>query len=368
MSAQSVRIPVSTVQSFIRATFTKLGVPAAEAQTCSEVIIASDLRGIESHGIGRLKYYYDRIVGGQHKTNTQIDIVRESPTTAVLDGNHGMGMIVGVNGMQMAIQKAQAFGMGAVAVRNSTHFGIAGYYPSMAIEAGMIGMTFTNARPSIAPTFGVQPKLGTNPIAFGCPTDEPFPFIYDAATSITQRGKFEVYSRSEKTAPAGWAVNQSGAMETNPNAVLAGLSQDTVALLPLGGFGEMLGGHKGYGLAVIVEILCASLQSGAFLQALLGLDKAGNKIPFRVGHFFLAMKIENFVALDEFKHTTGEILRELRASRKDPNCARIYTAGEKEYENEKYVREHGVEAVPNLQKEIKTIQKELELWDFDFPF
>ena len=368
MSNTAVRIPVSTLQNFICDTFTKLGVPENEAQICSEVVIESDLRGIESHGIGRLKYYYDRIKSGQHNTTTQFEIVRESPTTAVIDGHHGMGMITATRSMQLAIDKAEKYGMGAVAVRNSTHFGIAGYYPTMAAKAGMIGMTFTNARPSITPTFGVQPKLGTNPIAFACPSDESFPFIFDAATSIAQRGKFEVYARAEKTAPEGWAVNQQGVMETDPNSVLSGLTQDTIALLPLGGFGEVLGGHKGYGLAVMVEILCASLQSGAFLQDLLGLDGEGNKRHFMVGHFFMAIKIDNFLPLAEFKRTTGKILRELRAARKAPGCERIYTAGEKEFENEQFVREHGVEVNPNLQLEIKIIQNELGLQDYEFPF
>jgi L-2-hydroxycarboxylate dehydrogenase (NAD+) len=368
MSGDSIRIPVETLQSFIRDTFIKVGVPAEEAEVCSEVLITSDLRGIESHGIGRLKYYYDRIKSGRHKVITEFEVVRESPTTAVIDGHDGMGMIVGTRSMQMAIDKAKTYGMGAVAVRNSTHFGIDGYYAMMAAKAGMIGMSFTNARPSIAPTFGVQPMMGTNPIAFACPTDEPFMFVFDAATSIAQRGKFEVYERAGKIGASGWAVNQVGKMETDPTAVLNGLNNDTIALLPLGGFGELLGGHKGYGLAAIVEILCSSLQSGAFLTGLLGFDKQGKPQPFKVGHFFLAMNITNFVDLEEYKHHTGELLRELRASRKAPDCGRIYTAGEKEYENEKYVRACGVEANPNLQKEIKFIQKELGLWEYQFPF
>jgi L-2-hydroxycarboxylate dehydrogenase (NAD+) len=368
MSSGSVRIPVTILQNFIYDTFIKVGVPADEAKVCAEVLITSDLRGIESHGIGRLKYYYDRIKGGRHKVITNFEIVRESPTTAVVDGHDGMGMIVGTRSMQIAIDKARTYGMGAVAVRNSTHFGIDGYYAMMAAKAGMIGMSFTNARPSIAPTFGVQPMMGTNPIAFACPTDEPFMFVFDAATSIAQRGKFEVYERNGKAGAEGWAVNQEGNMETDPSTVLTGLSNDTIALLPVGGFGEILGGHKGYGLAAIVEILCASLQSGAYLTDLLGIDKEGKPQPFKVGHFFMAMNVENFVGLDEFKHNTGNILRELRASRKAPDCARIYTAGEKEYENEIYVREHGVLAVPNLQKEIKYIQQELGLWDYPFSF
>jgi LDH2 family malate/lactate/ureidoglycolate dehydrogenase len=230
--------------------------------------------------------------------------------------------------MQMAIDKAKTYGMGSVAVRNSTHFGIDGYYATMAAKAGLVGMSFTNARPSIAPTFGVQPMLGTNPIAFACPTDEDFPFLFDAATSIVQRGKFEVLDRAEKPGAIGWAVNQAGEPATDPAAVLAGLSKDTVALLPLGGFGELLGGHKGYDLAVIVEILCAALQNGAFLHGLMGISPEGQKQPFKVGHFFMTINIENFVALEEFKHTTGEIMRQLRASRKAPGYSRIFTAGE----------------------------------------
>lgn len=368
MSSDTIFIPVDMLQSFIRDTFIRLGVPADEAAVCAEVLITSDLRGIESHGIGRLKYYYDRIKSGQHQVITKFEVVRESPTTAVIDGHHGMGMIIGTRAMQMAIDKAKALGMGSVAVRNSTHFGIDGYYAMMAAKAGMIGMSFTNARPSIAPTFGVQPMMGTNPIAFACPTDEPFPFVFDAATSIVQRGKYEVLQRAEKPGLEGWAVNEEGKMVTDPNEVIAGLNKDAVALLPLGGFGELQGGHKGYGLAAIVEILCASLQSGAFLHDLLGFDSQGKKRPFMVGHFFMAINIENFVDLDTFKATTGRICRELRASRKAPGYQRIYTAGEKEYEIEKRIRTEGVPTVPNLRKEIKFIQQELGLWEYQFPF
>lgn len=360
-------IPVDTLQSFIRDTFIKLGVPSEEAKTCAEVLIAADLRGIESHGIGRLLYYFERIRKGQHKTTTEFEIVRESPTTAVVDGHHGMGMIIGTRSMQMAIDKAKTYGMGSVAVRNSTHFGIDGWYAMMAAKAGMIGMSFTNARPAIAPTFGVQPMLGTNPIAFACPTDEECMFVFDGATSITQRGKFEVLARAEKPAKEGWVVGPDGNFITDPNLVLTGLGKDTAALLPLGGAGEELGGYKGYDLATIVEILSASLQNGAFLHGLLGFDANGKPAPFRLGHFFMAINIECFVGLDEFKATTGSILRELRQSKKVPGCGRIYTAGEKEFEMEKYVREHGIPANANLLKELRTIQKELALDNYEFP-
>jgi LDH2 family malate/lactate/ureidoglycolate dehydrogenase len=279
-----------------------------------------------------------------------------------------MGMIIGTRAMQMAIDKAHIYGMGSVAVRNSTHFGIDGYYAMMAAKTGMIGMSFTNARPAIAPTFGVQPMLGTNPIAFACPTDEDNLFVFDGATSITQRGKFEVLARAEKRAKPGWVTGQDGKDITDPNAVLAGLGKDTAALLPLGGAGEELGGYKGYDLATIVEIVSASLQNGAFLHGLLGFDGNGGLAPFRLGHFFMAINIESFVSLDEFKATTGKILRELRASTRVPGQPRIYTAGEKEFESEANVRRTGVPVNVNLQKEIRIIQQELGLTDYNFPF
>lgn len=345
-----------------------MGVPPADAIICADVLITSDLRGIESHGIGRLKYYYDRIISGQHQVKTQPEITKESPTTAVVDGNHGMGMVISVFAMDLAIRKAREYGLGAVAVRNSTHFGIAGYYALRAIHAGMIGIVVTNARPSIAPTFGVQPMLGTNPICFGAPTDEDFPFLFDAATSIIQRGKVEVHCRKEKNLPEGLVIDQAGGSISNPSQILQGLSDGTVALLPLGGAGEEFGGHKGYGLATMVEILSASLQAGKFLLDLNGIDSDGKKQTFNTGHFFLAMDIEHFTELAQFKKTTGEIMRQLRNARKAPGNERIYTPGEKEYENERLITAQGIEINQNLQKEIKFIQSKLQMFDHPLPF
>jgi len=362
------RVSAGQLRDFMRDVFVKLGVPDGEADQCADVLIASDLRGIESHGIGRLKMYYDRIKSGQQLAVTNFEIVRESPTTAVVDAHHGMGMVIGIKAMTLAISKAKTYGMGSVAVRNSTHFGIAGYYPLLAVKSGMIGMAFTNARPAIAPTFGVQPMLGTNPIAFGCPTDEAFPFLFDAATSIIQRGKVEVASRQEKDLAPGYVINQYGEEITDPNLILAGLGKETAALLPLGGAGEEFAGYKGYDLATLVEILSASLQTGSFLYGLTGFDSQGNQQPFQLGHFFMAINIDAFTDLEGFKHTTGEILRQLRAARKAPGCERIYTAGEKEYENEERIKNEGVPVIPNLQNQIKVIQDELQLNQYHFGF
>ncbi len=366
--SEYVRIPVDQLEGFMRDVFTASGVPAEDAAICADVLITSDLRGIESHGIGRLKMYYDRIKAGILQPVTSLETVRESATTALVDAHHGMGMVVAYRSMQLAIEKAHHYGMGSVAVRNSSHFGIDGYYPLMAVKAGMIGMSFTNARPAIAPTFGVQPMLGTNPIAFGAPSDEPFPFLFDAATSITQRGKIEVHARVEKPIPDGWVIDNQGEFINDPALTLANLSKETAALLPLGGAGELLGGHKGYGLAVMVEILSAALQNGAFLYGLTGIAADGSQKPHGLGHFFMAIDIQAFTDLESFKKTTGDILRELRAARKAPGQQRIYTAGEKEFENEQFVRKNGVPVPPNLQKEIKIIQQELRLSQYDFPF
>jgi L-2-hydroxycarboxylate dehydrogenase (NAD+) len=364
----AVYLPVDFLQQFMVDVFTCAGVPAEDAKTVAEILIASDLRGIESHGVQRLRMYYDRIKSGILDPVSKPEVVRESPTTAVIDGHNGLGHVIGQQSMRMAIEKAKAYGMGAVAVRNSSHFGIDGYYALMAVREGMIGFSVTNARPSIAPTFGVQPLLGTNPIAFGVPTDEDCPFLFDAATSIIQRGKIEVLAREKKQASPGWVINQYGQTATNAEEILKGLGKDTHSLLPIGGKGEELGGYKGYGLATVVELLSASLQTGAYLQTLMGIDENGKARPHRVGHFFMAMNIENFVALDEFKKTTGDILRTLRNSNKAPGAARIYTAGEKEYENEFIVRKQGVPIIPDLQKDLLYLKKEAGLDQYDFPF
>ncbi|MBN1671635.1 MAG: Ldh family oxidoreductase [Kiritimatiellae bacterium] len=368
MKDDSGYIPVDLLKRFMVDVFLGLGVPAEDAAVCRDVLIASDLRGIESHGVGRLKMYFDRIRAGIQKPVTGFEIVKETPSTAVVDGHHGMGHVIGVRSMRMAIEKARAVGFGSVAVRNSTHYGIAGYYPLMAIAENMIGFSTTNARPSVPPTFGVEPMLGTNPIAFGAPTDEPCPFLIDCATSITQRGKIELLDRAEKPTPEGWAVDGEGRPHTDTKVLLDDLVSGSASLLALGGAGERLGGHKGYGIATAFEILSASLQGGSYLQDLRGYDEAGNRIPYKLGHFFLAIDIGHFVPIDAFKKTTGDIIRRLRASRKAPGETRIWTAGEKEYEMERRRAREGVPANPNLQKNILVMRDTLGLNQYRFAF
>ncbi len=361
-------IKLEELEKFCTAALVKAGLPESDAKIVADVLITADKLGIDSHGINRLKpIYLDRIKDGILNPLTKIDIIKESPTTALLDANNGMGHVVSKTAMQMCIDKANTYGMGMATVRNSSHYGIAGYYGLMAEKSGMIGITGTNARPSIAPTFGVENMLGTNPLTFVMPTDEEFPFFLDCATAVSQRGKFEYYAKSGKELPKGWVIDKNGQSKTNATEVLEDLISGRAALTPLGGIGEDTAGYKGYGYATVVEILSAALQTGNFLKALTGFEN-GKKVPYRLGHFFIAVKIENFVGLNEFQKTTGDILRELRNSEKMPGAERIYTAGEKEYIESCKRTEKGVPINKILLDEMQSISEEYELNEFKYFF
>lgn len=356
------------IGDFMQTAFEKMGVPKEDAAICADILMESDRRGIESHGCNRFKpIYIDRINAGIQKPVTEFEILKETPTTAVVDGHDGMGMVVGYKAMSMAIEKAKKYGMGMVAARNSTHYGIAGYYATMATKANMIGITGTNARPSIAPTFGVENMLGTNPLTVGMPTDEDFPFVLDCATSITQRGKIEYYERIGKDTPAGMVIGRDGKAMTDSEQILVDLTKGEAALAPLGGIGEELAGYKGYGYATVVEILSAALQAGNYLKMLTGIGEQGEKVPYHLGHFFIAIDTEAFLGSESFKKTAGDILRELRASEIAPGEARIYTAGEKEYLSWLERKDKGVPVGDAVQKELIEVRNALKL-GHRFPF
>lgn len=362
-----VYMELGILRNFIKDVFIKLDVPEGHAEIIANVLISSDLKGIDSHGVQRLKMYYDRIKKGIYNPKTKIKIIRDDKTTAVLDGGCGMGHVIAYLAMRLAIEKAKKYGLGAVAVKNSTHFGIAGYYSSMAIKEGMIGFVTTNTRPSVPPTFGIEPMLGTNPLTYGAPTDEDFPFLIDCATSIIQRGKVEVYNRIHKPLPDGLIISSNGNSKTDPNTVLNKLVNRSAALLPLGGEGEDTSGHKGYGYATFAEILSSALQDGLYLKDTAGVVE-NNQKRLKVGHFFLAINIQNFIPLDRFKEIAGNIMRELRSSKKAPGKDRIYTAGEKEHYNEIERKNIGIPLNKSLQKDIKIMQKELKLDNYNLPF
>lgn len=366
--AEKVIIPWQELESFVIDAFAAAGVPRGDAQICADVLIESDRRGIESHGVNRFKpIYYDRIKAGIQKPVTEFEIVKKTPTTAVVDGHDGMGQVIGVKSMQLAIDMAKEFGMGMVAVRNSTHYGIAGYYATMATRRGCIGITGTNARPSIAPTFGVENMMGTNPLTIGLPTDEDFDFVLDCATSVTQRGKIEYYDRLGMPTPSGQVIGRDGSILTDSADILKKLTTGEAALTPLGGAGEEMGGYKGYGYAAAVEILSAALAAGNYMKMLTGM-KDGEKTPYHLGHFFMAINTDAFEGEQSFRKTAGNICRELRASEKARGHDHIYTAGEKEWNVWQERKGRGVPVNAAVQKEIIAVRDELGLSQHRFSF
>ncbi len=358
-----------TAYAFIEDAFVGYGVPRDDAKICTEVLLSSDKRGIESHGCNRFKpIYIDRIVAGIQNPVTNFEIVKETETTAVVDGHDGMGQVIGHRAMQMAIDKAKKYGMGMVVVRNSCHYGIAGYYATQATRQGCIGMTGTNARPSVAPTWGVEGMFGTNPFTIGIPTDEAFDFIFDCATSITQNGKIEYYERIGEQVHPGTIVGIDGEpVVGDAGEALKRIRKGTAALTTLGGIGEALGGYKGYGFALAVELMSAALQDGAYGKALNGKDADGKLVPYHLGHYFIAIDTNHFLGEDVCRKKSGEILRAIRASKKQPGAERIYTAGEKEYEIWKQRENVGVPVSEPVQKEMSAVRDQLKL-NYVFPW
>jgi len=363
-----VYVPAGVLEWFVQDVFVALGTPPEDARICAEVLVASDLQGIESHGVGRLRVYYQRIRAGVQQVKTELEIVKETEATAVVDGHHGMGAVIGYRSMRLAMDKARQYGLGAVAVRNSTHFGIAGYYSRMAAGEGMIGLALTNARPVIPPTFGTEPMLGTNPIAFAAPSDNAYPFSFDAATSTVSRGKIEVLARAEKPAPEGWVVDTTGAPLTNAQEILRCLEDGSAMLLPLGGAGEITGGYKGYGLATMVEILCAALCGGATMKDLLGKAPDGSRRPYMLGHFFLAIDVAHFLPVDQSAAITGQIMRDLQNARRAPGQDHIFVAGEKEHERRQIVRDRGVPLNRNLRRDLGAVRDGLGIPGYEAYF
>ena len=356
------------MNNFMIDVFEKYGVPHDDAVICADVLLESDRRGIESHGCNRFKpIYLDRIKNGTLLPVTKIDILKETETTCVMDANDGMGMVAAHAMMEKLIEKAKKYGMAGGAICNSTHYGIAGYWTGMAEKAGMIGISGTNARPSVAPTNGIDNMMGTNPLTFTMPTDDPFPFNFDCATSTIQNGKIEFYEREGKETPPGLVVDRDGNTMTDSGKILKDMRAGKAALLPLGGIGEATGGYKGYGFTTIVEILSAAFTGGPFMRELSGKDENGNNKMFHLGHFFFVINPEFFLGLDVFKKTAGDICRGLRNSTVAPGCDRIYTAGEKEYDNWMDRKDKGVPVSESIQKEILELRDELKL-DYHFPF
>ena len=356
------------ISDFMIRVFQAYGVPKEDAEICTDVLLEADRRGVESHGCNRFKpIYLDRIKNGTLLPVTNCEIVKETPTTVVMDAHDGMGMVAAYRMMEKLIEKAKIYGMAGGTIYNSTHYGIAGYWTTMAEKAGMIGISGTNARPSVAPTFGVEPMMGTNPLTFTMPTDEEFPFNLDCATSTIQNGKIEFYERLGKPTPAGLIVTKDGDTMTESGEILRQMRAGNCALVALGGLGEETGGYKGYGFTTAVEILSAALSGGPHTKALSGKDENGNNKMYHLGHFFFVINPEFFMGLDTFRQTSGDICRALRNSTKAPGAERIYTAGEKEWLVWQERKDKGVPVDASIQKEFMALHDECGL-DVKFPF
>ena len=354
-TVSQIKIEESKLKSFCNGVWQKLGVPEKDAHVTTDVLVLADLRGVDSHGVARLPRYYTDLRNQWTTPTDQSRIIKETKATALIDGGQSLGQVVGRRGMEMAIKKAKETAVGIVSVRNSHHYGIAGYYSLMALEDDLIGVSMTNAAPLVVPTFGSTAILGTNPISLTAPALHEKPFILDMATSVVPRGKLEVYERQKKAVPLGWAVDPTGRGTTDPHTVLDALSKRLGGgILPLGGEGEEHSGHKGYGLALMVDVLCGVLSGSAT-----GLGVDVDKAKPNVGHFFMALDPAAFRPLDEFRRDMDRLARELKNSPKAQGQNRIYVHGEKSLaKTEKYRRE-GIPLTIPVVESLKKVGSEL---------
>ena len=317
--------------------FQGYGFNEEEAGQITDVLLAADLSGIESHGIQRLIRYHKEITGGMVKLGAKPEIVFETPLSAVIEGNDAMGQTLGVQAMQLAIDKAKKSGFGMVTVRNSNHYGIAGYYTKLAAEQGLVGMCMTNTEAIMVPTFGKQAMLGTNPIAFAMPA-QPTIYSFDAATTVVPRGKLEVYVKRGNGLPVGWAVDEEGHDSDDADRVLKNIIAKTGGgILPLGGSGEMTSGYKGYGFAMLCEIATAILSGGTTSNYIYKTPGRSN-----IAHCFIALDHGMFGDKAEIEANLSKYLQEIRESAKAEGQDRIFIHGEKEAEAKDRVLREGV--------------------------
>jgi L-2-hydroxycarboxylate dehydrogenase (NAD+) len=338
----------------------KLGVAPEDAATTADVLVAADLRGIDSHGVARLARYVNGLKTELMVAQPRERVVLETPTTATVDAGAGLGQPVSFRAMTLAIQKATEYGCGFVTVRNSNHYGIAGYYAMMALEQDMIGMSMTNAAVLVVPTFARDAMYGTNPIALAVPAGQERPFVLDMATSTVPRGKLEVYDRLEKPIPLGWATDERGVPTADVRCVLDNFVQRAGGgLLPLGGAGEEFSGHKGYGVGLLVEILSAVLPGAAFLTSVYPRDAAGHPLPANLGHFFGAWRVDAFRPLEEFKADMDELIRQLKEAPRAEGAARVWIHGEKEAEAAERRHTEGLPLNPKVEAGLRQIAADL---------
>jgi len=356
------RIRPDELKEFCTRVFVALGVPDGDAEITADVLVAADLRGVDSHGVARLKRYVDGIRTGMMRVDAKPRVVHETPTTATIDADGGLGQPPSYRAMEMAIAKAEKLGVGFVAVRNSNHYGIAGYYAMMALGKDMIGISTTNADVLVVPTFGRNAMFGTNPIAVAAPAGKERPFVLDMATSVVPRGKLEVYDRLGKPMPDGWATDETGVGTTDAGRVLRNFATRAGGgLLPLGGEGELHSGHKGYGLALLVDILSAVLPGAAYADLVYPKTPDGKPLPANIGHFFGALRIDGFRPVAEFKADMDALITRIKNSPKAQGADRIYIHGEKEFEKQAEREAHGIPLHEKVVATLRQIGAELKV-------
>lgn len=344
---------------FTRSVFLAIGCSADDADLATRVLLSADIRGIDSHGIARLSGYVRLWEARRVNATPDIKILHQTPTTATVDGDSGLGLVVAPKAMQIAIDKAKAVGTGWVSVQGSNHFGIAGYHAMMALEEGMIGICMTNASPLVAPTFSVERLLGTNPICVAIPAGEEPPFVADLATTTAANGKLEILQRKNAEAPAGWIQDKDGYSSTNPHELKTG-----GALLPLGGDREH-GSHKGYALGAVVDIFSAVLSGAnygpwvppfpAYVPMPVGMPGKG------IGHFFGAMRVDAFRPAEDFKQHMDNWIRRFRAAKTTGDHEKVLIPGDPEREMEQVRREAGIPLLEPVVNDLEALSQKLGL-------
>jgi len=347
--------PIETLREFCTRVFLHCDVPKSGAMQAADVLACADLRGIDSHGVARLHSYFDMLTAGRINPNPKIKIVRSTPSTATVDGDNGLGLIVGPYANRIAMDLAVKCGSGWISVCNTNHFGIAGYYVLQALQRDLIGWAMTNSTKLVAPLWGAERMLGTNPIAIAFPGKKEPPIVIDMATSATAFGKIEIALRRCEAIPEGWAIDRAGRGTTKPDGMIEG-----GAMLPLGSERER-GGHKGYALAVMVDILSCAL-SGANWGPFAPPFALQQEIPKRsvgkgIGHFFGAMRIDGFIDVEEFKRQIDEYIHVFRATKPAPGTNGPLIPGDPEREAEQVRRKNGVPLILPVVQELRDISQ-----------
>ncbi|SHN03856.1 Malate/lactate/ureidoglycolate dehydrogenase, LDH2 family [Cyclobacterium lianum] len=345
------------LEQFTKKVLTKIGCPETDAATAAKVLLAADLRGVDSHGVARLSGYVRLWEAGRINVKPKIRITHETPSTAVVDGDAGLGLVVAPFAMQVAIDKAKTAGTGWVSVKNSNHYGIAGIHAMEALKQDMVGISLTNASPLVSPTFSKERLLGTNPISVAIPAGKQPPFVLDMATTTAANGKLEILQRKQQEAPFGWIQDKDGKPSQSPFAVKEG-----GALLPLGGDREH-GSHKGYGLGSVVDIFSAVLSGanyGPWVPPFVAfLEPHPHPVGEGLGHFFGAMRVDAFRPAEEFKDHMDNWIKRFREAEPVTGQEKVLIPGDPERELETERRQHGIPLLEPVVNDLKDLGERL---------